>query len=158
MRLKASIVFLLLSALALRAQSAPRLVVLVVVDQMRADYVDRFQADWNSGLKRLVSKGAWFQRAAYPYLDTVTCAGHATIGTGAFPVRHGIFQNSWFDRAANAVVTCTGDATAKPVAYGKTVAGSESAARLWCRPSPTKCGGSVRRTSSACRSRPGAPS
>jgi len=130
MRLKASILFLLLSALVLRAQNAPRLVVLIVVDQMRADYVDRFQADWSGGLKRLVSKGAWFNRAAYPYLDTVTCAGHATIGTGAFPVRHGVFQNSWFDRAANAVVTCTGDATAKGVAYGKSVAASESAARL----------------------------
>jgi len=72
MRLKASILFLLLSALVLRAQNAPRLVVLIVVDQMRADYVDRFQADWSGGLKRLVSKGAWFNRAAYPYLDTVT--------------------------------------------------------------------------------------
>ena len=127
MRLKASIVFLLLSALALRAQSAPRLVVLVVVDQMRADYVDRFQVDWNAGLKRLISNGAWFNRAAYPYLDTVTCAGHATIGTGAFPFRHGIFQNIWFDRAANAVVTCTDDTSVKAVSYGKSVAASESA-------------------------------
>ena len=70
-------------ASAIQAQGTPRLVVMLVVDQMRADYVDRFNKDWTGGLKRLVSNGAWFRRAAYPYLTTVTCAGHATISTGA---------------------------------------------------------------------------
>ncbi len=74
-----------LCVIATAAADPPKLAVLIVVDQMRADYVDRFQGDWTAGLKRLVTKGAWFSRAAYPYLDTVTCAGHATIGTGAFP-------------------------------------------------------------------------
>src|SRR5665213_3562350 len=76
---------------------APKLAVIIVVDQMRADYVDTFQADWTGGLKRLVKEGAWFRQAAYPYLTTVTCAGHATIGTGAFPHRHGIMQNAWWN-------------------------------------------------------------
>ena len=68
------------------AQSASlKLAVLIVVDQMRADFVDRFQGDWNGGLKRMVRDGAWFSRAAYPYLSTVTCSGHATVGTGAYP-------------------------------------------------------------------------
>src|SRR5688572_30514055 len=73
----------------------PRLAVLIVVDQMRADYVDRFRDQWTSGLKRLVASGAWFSNAAYPYLSTVTCVGHATISTGAFPYRHGVIHNSW---------------------------------------------------------------
>ena len=65
----------------------PKLAVIIVVDQMRADYVDRFNGEWTGGLKRIVTQGAWFQQAAYPYLTTVTCAGHATISTGSFPSR-----------------------------------------------------------------------
>jgi len=61
--------------------AAPKLAVIIVVDQMRADYVDRFNGEWTGGLKRMVTQGAWFQQAAYPYLTTVTCAGHATISS-----------------------------------------------------------------------------
>ena len=63
-------------------QAEPRLVVLLIVDQMRADYIDRFQVDWTGGFKRLLTDGARFTNAAYPYLSTYTCAGHATISTG----------------------------------------------------------------------------
>ncbi len=112
------------------AAQPPKLAVLIVVDQMRADYVDRFLDDWSGGLKRLVTRGAWFRRAAYPYLETLTCAGHATIATGAFPLVHGIFQNTWFDRSKNALVTCTDDASVKPIAYGGQATGSDSPAAL----------------------------
>ena len=67
------------------AQNAPRLAVIVVVDQMRADYFDQFGKNWSGGLKRFATQGALFVNAAYPYLETVTCAGHATIATGTFP-------------------------------------------------------------------------
>jgi predicted AlkP superfamily pyrophosphatase or phosphodiesterase len=130
MRLKWSAALIALSAVFLNAADPPKLAVLLVVDQMRADYVDRFQADWSAGLKRLVTKGAWFSRAAYPYLDTVTCTGHATIGTGAFPSTHGVFQNSWIDRERDTLITCTQDASVKAVSYGKPVAASESAVQL----------------------------
>ena len=110
--------------------AAPRLVVLIVVDQMRADYVDRFHDDWSAGLKRLVDEGAWFRRAAYPYLTTVTCAGHATISTGAFPHVHGIFQNGWWDREIGGAVTCTNDTGAKPVSYGGHATGVDTGHRL----------------------------
>src|SRR5207244_5202490 len=63
----------------------PKLAVLIVIDQMRAEYVDRFKSDWTGGFKRLLRDAAWFSRAEYPYLFTVTCAGHATIATGTFP-------------------------------------------------------------------------
>jgi len=71
----------------------PKLVVLLVVDQMRADYVEKFRGQWTGGLKRLVEEGAWFRDAAYPHAATETCAGHATISTGALPATHGMISN-----------------------------------------------------------------
>ena len=97
------------SVLLSAAEPPPKLVVMVVVDQMRADYVDRFQANWSQGLRRIVDEGAVFTRAAYPYLTTVTCAGHATLATGAYPHVHGVFANTWFNWSRNAVVPCTED-------------------------------------------------
>ncbi len=97
---------------------------------MRADYVDRFNGEWTGGLKRMVAQGAWFQQAAYPYLTTVTCAGHATISTGSFPHVHGVFQNAWWDREARKQMSCTEDPAAKDVGYGIPVAGGDSAYRL----------------------------
>lgn len=99
------------------APAPPTLLVIFVVDQMRADYVQRFQRDWSGGLKRIFSKGAWFTKAAYPYLETYTCAGHATIATGAFPHVHGIFQNAWYDGERGASMACTDDPSAAPVTY-----------------------------------------
>jgi predicted AlkP superfamily pyrophosphatase or phosphodiesterase len=108
----------------------PPLIVLLVVDQMRADYVDRFQDDWTSGLRRLVTEGARFTNAAYPYLTTVTCPGHATIATGTLPYVHGIFQNTWFDRDRNLVIPCTEDSSVKAVSYGPKAGDGASASRL----------------------------
>ena len=108
----------------------PRLVVFLIVDQMRADYVDRFRSDWTRGLKRLLDQGAWFSRAAYPYLNTVTCAGHATVSTGAFPRTHGITQNAWYDRETGREVTCTEDSNVKAVGYGVRPEGGDSSHRL----------------------------
>jgi predicted AlkP superfamily pyrophosphatase or phosphodiesterase len=109
------------------APTRPKLVVLMVVDQMRADYVERFRGDWTGGLKRLVDEGAWFTRAAYPYLTTVTCVGHATISTGALPHVHGIIQNAWYDRELGHSTTCTLDPSATVVSYGTAQKTSESA-------------------------------
>lgn len=113
-----------------QAAGPPKLAVLIVVDQMRADYVERFQDEWSAGLKRLVTRGAWFRRAAYPYLETLTCAGHATIGTGAYPATHGIFQNTWFDRGSGRLMVCTQDSTATAIGYGRTVSGNDGPANL----------------------------
>ena len=107
-----------------------RLVVLLMVDQMRADYVDRFKDNWTSGLHRLVTEGAWFAKAAYPYLTTVTCPGHATVSTGAFPHRHGIFQNTWYEPGPGKTVACTDDETVRPVSYGGTSNSANSGSRL----------------------------
>jgi predicted AlkP superfamily pyrophosphatase or phosphodiesterase len=99
------------------AATAPRLLVTLVIDQMRFDYIDRYGGRWNAGLKRLVTEGAVFERAMYPYLNTVTCAGHATIGTGAFPYRHGIIMNEWYRRDTGRRRQCTYDETVASVGY-----------------------------------------
>lgn len=113
--------------------SKPKLVVLVVVDQMRADYVDKFRFQWTGGLKRLVTEGAWFRDAAYPYAATETCVGHATISTGAFPATHGMVANAWWDRAHQKMVTCTSDSdpNVKNIGYaGATPKGADTAWRM----------------------------
>lgn len=112
------------------APDAPKLAVILVVDQMRADYIDRFKEEWTGGLKRLVDRGAWFRRAAYPYLTTVTCAGHATVATGVFPRTHGVMQNAWWDRDRHAMITCTEDSNAHDIGYGTPVKGGDSAHQL----------------------------
>ncbi len=94
--------------------------VLLVVDQMRFDYLTRFKDFWKGGFKRLVDEGSVFDEARYPYLNTVTCAGHATIGTGAFPATHGIALNEWWDRASQTRVPCTSDPSVQPLPYGGT--------------------------------------
>lgn len=114
-----------------RQPQRPKLVVVMVVDQMRADYFERYGHQWTKGLRRLMEHGAWFRQAAYPYMNTVTCAGHATIATGSFPATHGMVQNAWWDREAGKQVSCTEDPQVKAVSYGSPAARAEhSAARL----------------------------
>ena len=114
-----------------KAPAKPRLVVMIVVDQFRADYVEKFRGQWSGGLKRLVDEGAWFRAAAYPYAATETCVGHSTVSTGALPLSHGMVANSWWDRDTQSAVTCTSDPNVKNVAYGgATTSGGDSAWRM----------------------------
>lgn len=109
----------------------PKLVVVLVVDQMRTDYFDRYGQNWTRGLKRLREQGAWFRLAEYPYVNTVTCAGHATIGTGSFPATHGAALNAWYDRRESRLVSCTDDPNARTLLYnGETKTPGHSAWRL----------------------------
>lgn len=118
-----------------RAQTAPRLVVFISIDQMRGDYFTTYGSQWSRGLKRLADGGALFMQAAYPYAYTVTCAGHATMSTGAFPMTHGMIGNDWYDRATGKKVACTDDASVTTVSYGKPVSGGTSnSARLLLAP------------------------
>ena len=120
----------LLSVVRGQTPPQPALIVLLVVDQFRADYVTRFQHQWSRGLKRLVDEGAWFRQAAYPYFNTVTCTGHATIATGALPTAHGQLMNEWWDRDAGALVNCTDDDQARTLGYGRPRNGGHSARPL----------------------------
>lgn len=113
------------------APARPKLIVTIVVDQMRGDYVDKFRGQWTGGLKRLLEDGAWFREAAYPYAATETCVGHATISTGSFPAEHGMVANAWWDRETQKMVTCTSDPNVKNSAYaGATTKGGDSAWRM----------------------------
>jgi predicted AlkP superfamily pyrophosphatase or phosphodiesterase len=115
------------------APARPKLVVILVVDQMRADYVEHFRQQWTGGLARLVREGAWFRQAAYPYMTTVTCVGHSTISTGAFPSTHGMIANTWYDRDEDGgakSVACTQDSNFKNIGYGGETSGGDSPARL----------------------------
>jgi predicted AlkP superfamily pyrophosphatase or phosphodiesterase len=114
-----------------KAPARPKLVVLLVVDQMRGDYVDKFLPQWTGGLRRLVEEGAWFRDAAYPYAATETCVGHSTISTGAFPASHAMVANAWWDRETQKMVTCTADPNAKNSGYaGVSAKGGDSAWRM----------------------------
>lgn len=107
---------------AVDSPARPALVVILVVDQFRGDYVDKYGHQWRHGLRRLFDEGAYYTEAAYRYASTTTCAGHATIGTGATPQTHGMISNAWFDRALGRDVACTEDPSITNVSYGTTPA------------------------------------
>jgi predicted AlkP superfamily pyrophosphatase or phosphodiesterase len=90
----------------------PRLVVVISVDQMRADYVERFDDRFTGGFARLLRDGAVFGDAHQDHAMTSTAPGHATIATGAFPSRHGFIQNDWYDRNTAQWVYSVDDPTA----------------------------------------------
>jgi predicted AlkP superfamily pyrophosphatase or phosphodiesterase len=131
----------------LASTEPPRLVVIISIDQMRNDYIERYGQRWTAGLHRLVTSGARFVQAAYPYLNTVTCAGHATIATGAFPSTHGMVLNGWWDREAGRDVSCTEDDSATLTGYQGTPAKStgHSARRLLAHTFADELRGSARR-------------
>lgn len=87
----------------------PKLVVLVVVDQMRYDYLVRFRDGFTSGLSQLLSKGAVFTNAHYEQAPTVTAVGHSITLSGAMPAISGIVGNEWFDRTSGKQVTSVSD-------------------------------------------------
>lgn len=84
--------------------SNPKLVVGVIIDQMRADYLYKYQERYGEdGFKRLINNGFNYKNANVNYIPSETAPGHASIYTGTTPSYHGIIGNSWFDRETNAV-------------------------------------------------------
>jgi len=82
-------------------KAAPRvkLAVLVMFDQLRGDYLDKWRPLFGpDGFARLQTDGAWFARCHYPYATTTTGPGHASVSTGATPRRHGIVNNNWYEK------------------------------------------------------------
>lgn len=108
--------FLLLFAQSLQAQvnTRPRLVVGVVVDQMRPDYLTRYGARFGSdGFIRMMRQGHQCKNVNYNYAPTTTAPGHASIYTGTTPAIHGIAGNDWYDRHEGSNVYCTYDSTSQ---------------------------------------------
>lgn len=94
----------------------PKLVVGIVVDQMRYDYIYRYWNKFgNGGFKKLVNGGYFCKNAHYNYVPTYTAPGHACIYTGTSPSVNGIISNLWFDKFAGKKAYCVEDSTAKPL-------------------------------------------
>lgn len=75
----------------------PSLALLVVIDQARQDYLERYASLYEAGLARLLREGAVFTQAHHEHAGTTTAPGHATIATGTIPARSGIIANEWYD-------------------------------------------------------------
>lgn len=110
----------------------PKLVVGLVVDQMRWDYLYRFYNKYgNDGFKRLLNTGYSLNNVHIPYVPTVTALGHTCIYTGSVPAIHGIAGNDWTDKETGKNVYCTTDESVKPVGTTNVVSGSHSPKNLW---------------------------
>src|SRR5688572_16474811 len=102
----------------------PRLVLLIVVDQFRYDYLERFGDLFGpNGLRRLLRDGASWTQSNYDHMPTYTAPGHGTMMTGAYPAESGIIGNEWLDRASGFRITSVADDTVRllgdnPNAYG----------------------------------------
>ncbi|WP_035076433.1 alkaline phosphatase PafA [Anditalea andensis] len=94
----------------------PKIVVGIVVDQMRQEYIYKFQERYaDGGFNRLVREGYMMKNAHYNYIPTYTGPGHASVYTGTTPSTHGIIGNDWFVRKLNGTIYCAGDSTVSNV-------------------------------------------
>ncbi|MEO6081141.1 MAG: alkaline phosphatase family protein [Steroidobacteraceae bacterium] len=96
----------------------PKLVLVVVVDQMRYDYLTRYGTEFTGGLKRLLEQGAVFTNANYEAAPTVTAVGHSTVLSGATPSVSGIAGNGWFERSENKSIQSVSDTGVMPLGGG----------------------------------------
>jgi predicted AlkP superfamily pyrophosphatase or phosphodiesterase len=127
-----------LVALTLRAQSPakngsparPALVVGLVVDQMRYDYLYRYTKNYTEkGFRRLLREGYTCENAHYDYVPTYTAPGHACIYTGSVPSVNGIISNDWYDRESKQSIYCVNDTTVSAVGT-TSISGKMSPRRL----------------------------
>ncbi|MBO6184739.1 MAG: alkaline phosphatase family protein [Chryseobacterium sp.] len=129
----------LLSVITINAQKnksnqvdRPKLVVGLVIDQMRWDYLYRYYSKYgNDGFKRLLNKGYSLNNVHIPYVPTVTALGHTSIYTGSVPAIHGIAGNDWTDKETGKNVYCTTDENVQPVGTTNVKVGSHSPKNLW---------------------------
>jgi predicted AlkP superfamily pyrophosphatase or phosphodiesterase len=111
--------------------TSPKLVVGIVVDQMRYDYLTRF---WNhygeGGFKRLVADGFNCTNNHFNYAPTSTGPGHASIYTGTTPATHGIIGNNWYEKETNQIVYCASDEAYSSVGSQDVASGKMSPNRM----------------------------
>ena len=107
----------------------PKLVVGIVVDQMRYDYLTRFYGKYgDDGFKRLIRDGFSLENAHFNYIPTYTAPGHASVYTGTTPSGHGIIGNNWYDKFAKKVIYCVNDSSY--VSVGAAQGGNKSPRRM----------------------------
>lgn len=109
----------------------PKLMVGIVIDQMRWDYLYRYYDRYSAnGFKRILNDGFSCENSFIPYTPTVTAAGHSCVYTGSVPAIHGIMGNSWYRRDLKRMWYCTEDTTARTVGSSSN-AGQMSPSSLW---------------------------
>lgn len=115
---------------AIAQEEKPKLVVGIVVDQMRYDYLTRFYKKYGEGgFKRMMNEGFNCKNNHFNYVPTYTGPGHASVYTGTTPKYHGIISNHWYNKELKTMVYCAEDTTVKPVGT-KSVAGLMSPRRM----------------------------
>src|SRR5881227_1701608 len=118
-RVALGLFFLWLASLSFASASnaRPKLIVIIVIDQFRGDYLERYRDQWGEGgFRLLLEHGADFTDCNYDYANTRTAPGHATLLTGAYTNGHGILINEWWDPQKNRIVTSVEDETTRIVA------------------------------------------
>src|SRR5215207_5149692 len=114
-----------------QAPAKPKLVIGIVVDQMRWDYLYRFQERYGAGgFNRLINEGFSCENTYIPYTPTYTAAGHACVYTGSVPALNGIIGNSWYDRVTKKYTYCVEDSTVTGVG-GRSEDGDMSPRNMW---------------------------
>ena len=94
----------------------PRLVVGIVIEQLKYDQLEKFRDRLGeSGIKRLINEGTYFKNASFEYMLTQSAPGHATISTGTEPSFHGITSDNWYIPLKNELIYCTKDINVNPV-------------------------------------------
>ena len=97
----------------------PKLIVVIVIDQFRGDYLERYRDQFgDGGFRVFLDRGAYFTDCNYDYANTRTAPGHATLFTGSYTSGHGIVANEWWDPQKKKRVTSVEDDTTKLVGVG----------------------------------------
>ena len=97
-------------------QASPKLVVILIIDQFRGDYLERYHDEFGpGGFRTFTDRGAYFPACYYDYANTRTAPGHATIGTGTYTSGHGIFSNEWWVPTSKKVLSSVDDESTKIV-------------------------------------------
>ncbi len=123
--------FLFVALCSFSQLAKPKLVVGIVVDQMRWDYLYRYNNLYTAnGFKRLLKEGFSAENTLIPYMPTYTAPGHTCIYTGSVPAIHGIVGNNWYDKAEGKFVYCTDDSTVNTVGSNGKM-GKMSPANMW---------------------------
>ncbi len=104
----------------------PKLVIAIVIDQFRYDYLTRFGAEYTGGLATMLQSGAIFTNARYDQFPTVTAVGHSIIMTGANPAISGIVGNAWYSREEQRLVTSVCDDAFETIGRASTTAAKAS--------------------------------
>lgn len=129
---KIGLVAVLLGSMVQAQVNKPKLVVGVVVDQMRWDYLHRYESKYGQdGFKRLLNQGYSLNNVMIDYIPTITALGHTAIYTGSVPSIHGITGNDWIDRETGKEIYCTTDMSVKGIDASNDEIGAHSPRNLW---------------------------